>query len=206
MKLSQYRAAAGGAGGDSGGEQEQEKLARALLSNTDKEIIFDGLKKLYRKKVRQQSFELRHKTLLVVFLSDSTHLRRIFEIAVRRSWISWGTKLSQNLLLQNRVTVCECMKESHLVIHVSVRCRLHFSIPSQNRSCLSLLRMKGEALSLNYSFHLETFRPQPREAMRKSLPSPSMSPTNSSFAVRVDSKAIVYHYPLPDRQKASALK
>lgn len=51
MKLSQYRAAAG-ASGDSGGEQEQDKIARALLSNTDKEIIFDGLKKLYRKKVR----------------------------------------------------------------------------------------------------------------------------------------------------------
>lgn len=55
VKLSQYRAAAG-AGGDSGGEQEQEKIARALLSNTDKEVIFDGLKKLYRKKVREASF------------------------------------------------------------------------------------------------------------------------------------------------------
>lgn len=52
VKLSQYRAAAAGAGGDSGGEQEHEKIARALLSNTDKEIIFDGLKKLYRKKAR----------------------------------------------------------------------------------------------------------------------------------------------------------
>lgn len=53
VKLSQYRAAAG-AGGDSGGEQEHEKIARALLSNTDKEIIFDGLKKLYRKKARNE--------------------------------------------------------------------------------------------------------------------------------------------------------
>ena len=53
MKLSQYRAAAG-AGGDSGGEQEHEKIARALLSNTDKEVIFDGLKKLYRKKARHE--------------------------------------------------------------------------------------------------------------------------------------------------------
>eukprot|EP00903_Cladosiphon_okamuranus_P007583 g7356.t1 len=50
VKLSQYRTAAG-AGGDSGGEQEQEKIARALLTNTDKEVIFDGLKKLYRKKI-----------------------------------------------------------------------------------------------------------------------------------------------------------
>lgn len=28
------------------------KMPRSLLSNTDKEIVFDGLKKLYRKKVR----------------------------------------------------------------------------------------------------------------------------------------------------------
>lgn len=48
MKLSQYRTAAGG---EAGGEKEQEQIARALLSNTDKEVIFDGLKKLYRKKV-----------------------------------------------------------------------------------------------------------------------------------------------------------
>lgn len=27
-------------------------MSRALLSNTDKEVIFDGLKKLYRKKVQ----------------------------------------------------------------------------------------------------------------------------------------------------------
>ncbi|CAN0294709.1 unnamed protein product [Pylaiella littoralis] len=48
VKLSQYRAAAGG---EAGGDKEQEQIARALLSNTDKEIIFDGLKKLYRKKI-----------------------------------------------------------------------------------------------------------------------------------------------------------
>lgn len=55
MKLSQYRAAAGG---EAGGDKEQEQIARALLSNTDKEIIFDGLKKLYRKKVRKNKRHL----------------------------------------------------------------------------------------------------------------------------------------------------
>lgn len=51
VKLSQYRSAGGGGGGgELGGDQEQDKIARALLSNTDKEVIFDGIKKLYRKK------------------------------------------------------------------------------------------------------------------------------------------------------------
>ncbi|CAM9258941.1 unnamed protein product [Ectocarpus sp. 13 AM-2016] len=52
VKLRQYRSAGGGGGGgEVEGNQEQDKIARALLSNTDKEVIFDGLKKLYRKKI-----------------------------------------------------------------------------------------------------------------------------------------------------------
>lgn len=55
MKLSKYRTggdnADGGDRGDAGGFGEAE-MPRELLSNTDKEVIFDGLKKLYRKKVR----------------------------------------------------------------------------------------------------------------------------------------------------------
>lgn len=77
MKLSQYRAAAAGAGGDSGGEQEQEKLARALLSNTDKEVIFDGLKKLYRKKVKKQrnrSLELQDQGLCLSCFARAAYL------------------------------------------------------------------------------------------------------------------------------------
>lgn len=54
MKLSQYRTggAANGPGDDAAGGAQDGEVARALLSNTDKEVIFDGLKKLYRKKVR----------------------------------------------------------------------------------------------------------------------------------------------------------
>lgn len=49
VKLSQYRQGAGGAGASA--STEGGDIPRSLLSNTDKEVIFDGLKKLYRKKV-----------------------------------------------------------------------------------------------------------------------------------------------------------
>lgn len=59
MTLNQYRKATpgnshreGSADGLTGeGGASAGNIPRALLSNTDKEVVFDGLKKLYRKKV-----------------------------------------------------------------------------------------------------------------------------------------------------------
>lgn len=59
VKLSQYRQGAAGEGrgeGAAGVDAQEAEIARALLSNTDKEVIFDGLKKLYRKKVQYAFF------------------------------------------------------------------------------------------------------------------------------------------------------
>ena len=53
VKLNEYRQEAAPADGALE-DGTTEQISRALLSNTDKEIIFDGLKKLYRKKVWQR--------------------------------------------------------------------------------------------------------------------------------------------------------
>lgn len=67
MKLSQYRqggsGAAGGRADVAGGGMQEGEVSRALLSNTDKEVIFDGLKKLYRKKVQCGNVGWRRKAL-----------------------------------------------------------------------------------------------------------------------------------------------